>query len=127
MNRTLIRKWLEIASDSWPPDHNTVLGLEPGEGDLACIEQRVRERMERARCYQLSHPEEATEAMNRLAQALVCLTDPAAKRDYDSSLAGPARARAQTASVSLALEAHSEKMGQGSGSPSSVATVLDLD
>src|SRR5262249_35066454 len=27
------------------------------------------------RCYQLSHPEEATEGMNRVAQAFICLTE----------------------------------------------------
>ena len=35
--------------------------------------------MERLRRYQLAHPDAVTDAMNRLAQALVCLTDPAAK------------------------------------------------
>ena len=42
--------------------------------------------MEKVRRYQLNHPELATEVMNRLAQALVCLTDPAAKQAYDAAL-----------------------------------------
>jgi hypothetical protein len=86
MNRIRIRHWLEITSEHWPPDHYTLLGLEPGARDIPVIEQRVRERMERVRRYQLSYPEEATESMNRLAQALVCLTDPVAKKAYDESL-----------------------------------------
>jgi hypothetical protein len=42
--------------------------------------------MARVRRYQLANPEPATEAMNRLAQALCCLSDPATKRAYDASL-----------------------------------------
>ena len=41
---------------------------------------------DRVRRYQLTHPELATEAMNRLAQALCCLTDPVTKRAYDALL-----------------------------------------
>jgi hypothetical protein len=84
MNRTLINTWLGLASDQWPPDHYTLLGLEAGEQNMELVEQRVHERMERVRGYQLSHPEEATEGMNRLAQALVFLTDLASKKTYDA-------------------------------------------
>jgi hypothetical protein len=78
---------LQLPAGSWPPDHYTLLGLKLGEADSRRIEQRVQERMEKLRPYQLTHTEQATEAMNRLAQAFVCLTDPAAKRAYDASLA----------------------------------------
>src|SRR5207249_1460504 len=54
------------------------------EADCARIEQQVHERLARMRCYQCSHPGPATEAMNRLAQAFICLTDPEAKRAYDA-------------------------------------------
>src|SRR5439155_14266196 len=40
------------------------------------------------RRYHMMHPEQATEAMNRLAQAFVCLTETAAKRLYDATLLG---------------------------------------
>ncbi len=43
----------------------------------------------RLRQYQLNHPEEVTEAMNRLARAFSCLTDPTAKKAYDAWLSGP--------------------------------------
>src|SRR5205807_2573282 len=49
-----------------------------------------QQRLERVRRYQLTNPEAATEAMNRLAQAFVCLTDAQARRDYDRSLYGDA-------------------------------------
>jgi hypothetical protein len=86
MSSELICNWLQLPSGTWPPDHYTLLGLERGESDVALAEQRVHERMEQLRRHQLLYPEPATEAMNRLAQALVCLTDPAAKRAYDESL-----------------------------------------
>ena len=54
----------------------------------ALIEQRVQQRLESVRRYQMKHPEQATEAMNRLAQAYVCLTEPASKQAYDAALLG---------------------------------------
>src|SRR5207237_8787461 len=60
--------------------------LPGGEVDAAGGEERGLDRMERLRRYQLAHPEAVTDAMNRLAQALVCLTDRAAKAAYDATL-----------------------------------------
>src|SRR4051812_45940295 len=85
MNHQLICSWLGLSSATWPPDHYRLLGLTPGAVDPGRVEQLVQERMERVRRYQLTHPELATEAMTRLAQALNCLTDPATKRAYDST------------------------------------------
>jgi hypothetical protein len=79
MNRELIGAWLNIPTDPWPPDHYTLLGLNQGETDRTRIEQHVQERLEQVRRFQLAHPEPATEAMNRLAQAFVGLTDGRAK------------------------------------------------
>src|SRR5437868_14645861 len=73
MDSKIICKWLEI--EAWPPDHHALLGLKPGEADVMRIERQVHERMAMLRCFQLSHPEEATEGMNRVAQAFICLTD----------------------------------------------------
>src|SRR5207253_3346185 len=75
--------WLGLPAGAWPPDHYTLLGLSPGEQDVVRIEQHVHDRLAKLRCYQLSNPEQATEAMNRLAQAFMCLTDPEAKKLYD--------------------------------------------
>jgi hypothetical protein len=86
MSVELIGSVLGLPPGRWPPDHYTLLGLPPGETDAARVEERVLERMERLRRYQLAHPDAVTDAMNRLAQALVCLTDPAAKRAYDAAL-----------------------------------------
>src|SRR6516225_9692138 len=88
MNHELICSWLGLPPGEWPPDHYRLLGLEPGEDNAELIEQRVHQRLDAVRCYQMMHPEQATEAMNRLAQAFVCLTEPASKKQYDSELLG---------------------------------------
>jgi len=80
---------LGLSAEAWPPDHYALLGLKRGESDKQLIEQRVHERMRQLRPYQLSYPDQATEAMNRLAQAYSCLTDPAARQAYDESLRSP--------------------------------------
>jgi hypothetical protein len=82
---------LGLSAEAWPPDHYTLLGLKRGESDRQLIEQRVHERMRQLRTYQLSYPDQATEAMNRLAQAYGCLTDPPARQAYDKSLLAPGR------------------------------------
>jgi hypothetical protein len=80
---------LGLSAEVWPPDHYTLLGLKRGESDKQLIEQRVHERMQQLRSYQLSYPDQATEAMNRLAQAYGCLTDAAARQAYDKSFLAP--------------------------------------
>jgi len=80
---------LALPPGPWPPDHYTLLGIASGYNDPAAIERVVLDRMARLRSHQLLHPELVTEGMNRLAQALVCLTDPAAKSVYDAELGVP--------------------------------------
>lgn len=86
MKHNLICNWLGLSAENWPPTHYQLLGLEPGEKNVALIEQRVQQRLDTVRRYQLAHPDQATEALNRLAQAYVCLTEPAAKQRYDASI-----------------------------------------
>jgi hypothetical protein len=88
MNYELICAWLNLSPADWPPDHYTLLGLPRGEPDPLRIEQHVHERLARLRCYQLSQPEQASAAMNLLAQAFSCLTNPVAKQTYDAQLLG---------------------------------------
>jgi hypothetical protein len=88
MKHDKICAWLGLPAGAWPPDHYTLLGLNPGEKDVVRIEQHVHDRLAKLRCYQLSNPEQATEAMNRLAQAFMCLTDAEAKRTYDRLAGG---------------------------------------
>lgn len=99
MDSKIICKWLSI--EAWPPDHYALLGLKPGEEDASCIERQVHERMAKLRCYQLAHPEEATEGMNRVAQAFICLTEALSKADSEASQKNkaPGRANAGAAGV----------------------------
>jgi hypothetical protein len=80
----LLRSWLGLPPGAWPPDHYALLALVPGPLDPTAVETLVLDRMDRLRTHQLRHPELVTEGMNRLAQALVCLTDGAAKAEYDA-------------------------------------------
>lgn len=75
MNHDLLCTWLNLTEKGWPPEPHALLGVKPGEVDIALIEQRVHERLCRLRCFQVTHPEEATEGMNRLAQAFIQVTD----------------------------------------------------
>src|SRR5262245_48594981 len=90
VDTSVICTWLGIPPDQWPPNHYALLGLPHGEQDADVIERHVQQRLEQVRRYQLTNPEPATEAMNRIAQAFVCLTDPQARRVYDQSLFGSA-------------------------------------
>ncbi len=107
MGHELICEWLGLPAESWPPDHYRLLGLEPGESDPELIEQRVHQRLDSVRHYQMTHPELATEAMNRLAQAYVCLTDSASKQPYDAALLGGAAPAAAMTAVAEVRKAPS--------------------
>lgn len=91
MNAKILCTWLGLADKQWPPDHFALLGLPPGMSDMVQIEKTVQDRMAKLRCYQLSHPDEATEGMNRVAQAFICLMEaaarPAPKRPMPSVIA----------------------------------------
>ncbi|HZZ77716.1 MAG TPA: hypothetical protein VFE62_04300 [Gemmataceae bacterium] len=79
MNKDLLCTWLGLPKADWPPDAWSLLGLPRGDHDLPTIEKNVQARMAKLRSYQLSFPEEATEGMNRLAEAFVTVTDACAK------------------------------------------------
>lgn len=112
MDHDQICSWLELTPGTWPPDHYRLLGLQPGEGDAEVIEQRVHERLDCVRRYQTVYPEQATEAMNRLAQAFVCLTDASAKKAYDIQL-GIASANEPTVEEAPPSPAESTKSAPG--------------
>jgi hypothetical protein len=104
MTHDLICTWLGLPAGTWPPDHYILLGLKPGENDQNLIEERVHQRLDTVRRYQMIHSDEATEAMNRIAQAFVCLSEPASKRVYDGELLGPAAVAAAPPAEPAAAE-----------------------
>jgi hypothetical protein len=127
MNRDVVYTWLDLPPGSWPPTYYQLLGLEPGPVETERVEQLVHQRLESVRRYQLTHPEQATEVMNRLAQAFVCLTDPEAKKAYDASLAGEESDAAAPVAVAVReeppddldwLDGPWEKLTERLGSPS---------
>lgn len=77
MDYRVIQGWLDLPVGPWPPDPHVLLGVPPGEQNLQLIEERVHQRLAKIRGYQLAFPEQATEAMNRLAQAFWQLTESA--------------------------------------------------
>src|ERR1051326_5712862 len=74
MDHRLICEWLRLPPDRWPPDPYQLVGIEPSALTHALLEKRVQQRIELVRRYQLAHPDECTEALNRLAQAYVSLS-----------------------------------------------------
>jgi hypothetical protein len=96
VDHSLLRSWLGLPPGAWPPDHYALLSLPAGVVDPDEVERAVLERMGRLRSHQLLHPELVTEGMNRLAQALVCLTDPIAKPAYDAELGLPSAVPVET-------------------------------
>ncbi len=97
MNQEMLCGWLGLPKTAWPPEPRTLLGLRPEDQDPALIETRVQERMSKLRCYQLSYPEEATEGMNRLAEAFISLTE--TRKKQDSAILPPASPAPATATA----------------------------
>src|SRR5260370_35579202 len=90
MNQEMLCSWLGVPKTAWPPAPWALLGLTRGELDLRTIEERVQDRMTKLRHYQLSFPEEATEGMNRLAEAFVALTEACSKNQAAEGTASSA-------------------------------------
>lgn len=86
MNHDKLRTWLKLPDGPWPPDYYTLIGFARGDGTANQIETRIWEQLEHLRKYQLVHPDEATEGMTLLAQALDTLTSTDSRREYDQKL-----------------------------------------
>ena len=89
MNQEMLCTWLGLPKTAWPPDPWTLLGLSHDVHDLPTIEERVQDRMTKLRCYQLSFPEEATEGMNRLAEAFLKLAETCGKTPPTPNVPAP--------------------------------------
>src|SRR5439155_18569631 len=80
------------------------------------VEEHVLDRMERLRGFQLTHADAVTDAMNLLARALVTLTDPALKREYDAGLGmGTPLELAATSAISSVAAGFSPRESESRG------------
>lgn len=81
------REWLKIESSQRPPDHYTLLGLKQFEDDRNVIQTNYRQRSTFARRYATGKfSKESQDLLDELARAMLILTDPARKNEYDRKL-----------------------------------------
>jgi hypothetical protein len=81
------REWLKIESPERPPDLYTLLGLNRFEDDRAAIQKNYRDRSVFVRRYATGKfSKESQDLLDELARAMLTLTDPARKNDYDRKL-----------------------------------------
>ena len=81
------KDWLGIPEGTRPPDHYTLLRLVQFEDDIEKIRGNYRKLNAHVRKYSSGqYLVQSQELLNEMAKAMLCLTDPDGKREYDSSL-----------------------------------------
>lgn len=90
MKTESLRTWLGLPPGPWPPDDRTLLGMPAGPTTAIDVETRAMAQMDKLRPYQLTSPDVVTEGMNRLAQAMIALSDEANRRASVGGILGPA-------------------------------------
>lgn len=81
------KDWLGIPDGPRPPDHYTLLRLVKFEDDEEKIRAHYKKLNAHVRKYATGkYSVESQEMLNELAKAMLCLTDPERKREYDESL-----------------------------------------
>jgi len=80
------KEWLGIPEGDRPPDHYTILRLIQFEDSEEKIRENYRKLNAHVRKYATGqYLKRSQELLNELAKAMLCLTDPDAKREYDES------------------------------------------
>lgn len=80
------KDWLGIPDGPRPPDHYTLLRLVQFEDDTEKIRGNYRKLNGHVRKYATGqYSVQSQELLNELAKAMLCLTDPERKREYDES------------------------------------------
>lgn len=80
------KEWLGIPEGDRPPDHYTLLRLVQFEDDLEKIQGNYRKLNAHVRKYATGqYLKQSQDLLNEMAKAMLCLTDPDAKREYDAS------------------------------------------
>jgi hypothetical protein len=81
------KDWLGIPEDQRPPDHYQLLRLKQFEDDSAKIQKNYKKLNEHVRKFASGqYQKESQDLLNELARAMLCLTDPERKHDYDEGL-----------------------------------------
>lgn len=81
------KEWLGIPEGVRPPDHYTLLRLVQFEDDLEKVRTNYRKLNAHVRKYSTGqYLLRSQELLNEMAKAMLCLTDPDGKREYDQSL-----------------------------------------
>lgn len=81
------KEWLGIPEGVRPPDYYTLLRLVQFEDDVEKIRNNYRKLNGHVRKYATGqYLIRSQELLNELAKAMLCLTDPEGKREYDESL-----------------------------------------
>ncbi|MEO2012846.1 MAG: hypothetical protein ABGZ53_00590 [Fuerstiella sp.] len=80
------KEWLGIPEGDRPPDLYTLLRVVQFEDDAEKIQKNYRKLNAHVRKYATGqYLKESQELLNEMAKAMLCLTDPDAKREYDES------------------------------------------
>ena len=78
------KEWLGIPEGDRPPDYYTLLRVVKFEDDIEKIQNNYRKLNGHVRKYATGqYLQESQDLLNELAKAMLCLTDPDAKREYD--------------------------------------------
>lgn len=81
------KEWLGIPEGDRPPDHYTLLRLVQFEDNSDKIQSNYRKLNAHVRKYATGqYLKQSQELMNEMAKAMLCLTGPDTKREYDTSL-----------------------------------------
>ena len=81
------KEWLGIPEASRPPNHYELLRVVQFEDDADKIRAHYKKLNGHVRKYATGqYSIESQDLLNELAKAMLCLTDPGRKRDYDESL-----------------------------------------
>jgi MshEN domain len=87
MQLDVYKEWLGIPEGDRPPDHYTLLRLVKFEDDDQKIRRNYSKLNGHVRKYATGqYSKESQALLNELAKAMLCLTDPQRKREYDASI-----------------------------------------
>ncbi|MDB4637960.1 MAG: general secretion pathway protein GspE [Planctomycetaceae bacterium] len=87
MSINVYKEWLGIPEEQCPPDYYALLRLVQFEDDEERIQGNYRKLNGHVRKYATGqYSKESQDLMNEIARAMLCLTDPIRKREYDKSL-----------------------------------------